>query len=105
MAPTAAGDSVKTLASLGVAFAVALAVIPAAICCIPPTKPTTPPVTTQQVYDALVDSGCLAADPVGGVDFLAAERTLPEHAKWLDCLYDGGSISLCKPCAAAGTKP
>jgi hypothetical protein len=95
---------VRTPAALGVAFAAALAIIPAAICCIPPPKPAAKPVTTQQVYDELVDSGCMAPDPVGGVDFLAAERTLPEHAAWIECLYDGGSISQCKPCAAAGAK-
>ena len=104
MAPTAAGDSVRTLATLGVVFAAALAVIPAAICCIPPSKPAKL-VTATDVYLELLDAGCMAADPVGGVSFIAAEHTLPDEELWLKCLFDGGSISLCKPCAAAGTKP
>ena len=84
---------------IGVAFAVALAVIPAVICCIPPTKPAASPVTAEDVYWRLVDGGCLANDPVGGIDFIAAEHTLPDESPYLKCLWDGGTLQSCKvPC-------
>lgn len=54
-----------------------------------------PPPTDVSVYLALVESGCMAPSD-GGVAAVAAEHASPNPA-WLQCLYDGGTVAVCKP--------
>lgn len=72
-----------------------LAVLALAGCdsCTPAAAPS-----DQSVYNALVEAGCLAPDPEGGVQAVALDRQIGDHA-WLNCLYDGGTVKSCNvPC-------
>jgi hypothetical protein len=54
--------------------------------------------TDQSVYSALVEAGCMMADPDGGVAAVAAEHASPNPA-WINCLYNGGTVGGCAvPC-------
>jgi hypothetical protein len=64
--------------------------------CSRPTPAAGP--TADSVYSALVDAGCLAADP-NGPSFVLAEHNLTDQPPWMACLFDGGSVSTCGvPC-------
>lgn len=64
--------------------------------CQPPVATT--PLSDQSVYGILVDGGCMAPDPDGGVAAVAKDHASPNPA-WLNCLYGGGSITGCQvPC-------
>ncbi|MDE2022204.1 MAG: hypothetical protein KGI71_04840 [Patescibacteria group bacterium] len=52
----------------------------------------------QSVYETLVDAGCMAPDPEGGVQAVALDHQIGDHP-WLQCLYDGGTVKSCGvPC-------
>ena len=54
--------------------------------------------TDQSVYGALVEAGCMMADPDGGAAAVAAEHASPNPA-WINCLYNGGTVGGCAvPC-------
>ena len=67
--------------------------------------------TDASVYQALVEGGCLASAPDGGIAAVHAEHVAPDEPAWLACMYVAGStIKTCavpctRPVAEAGTPP
>jgi hypothetical protein len=79
-----------------VAFAVLLAGCDS---CQPAVSPPPPPPTAQTIYAEIVEAGCLAPDPDGGIAAVQGEMALRPPPAWMQCLQDGGTVAACAvPC-------
>jgi hypothetical protein len=71
----------------------------AALSCKPAPAPApVASVSSEAVYNALVDAGCMA--PAGdGPDAVAEEGAKASPPGWLTCMFNGGSVGDCEtPC-------
>jgi hypothetical protein len=102
----AQGDIV-TKRTLGMILVAAVAIGITAACfasigCATPThSPSSPPAyvsTSETVYSALVDGGCMQAS-ADGVVAVSQEGAMANPPSWLNCMFQGGSIGDCEaPC-------
>ena len=51
-------------------------------------------VTAVRVYGELVEAGLMAANDDSGPSEVAASHAAHEW-RWMDCLYDGGTVETC----------
>jgi hypothetical protein len=64
--------------------------------CTPAVAPAPP--SDSQIFDELVEAGCMKADD-SGLAAVSAERALNPPKAWMNCLAGGGTVAGCAvPC-------